>query len=203
MRDATPSFPFATAILAMACLAAGFTSLEPQFAFDRQNIMAGELWRLWTGHLVHFSLAQRLLDVGTLLIVGWLAEREWGSGPTAIAMLLGMPAISASLLLVSPDLIQFRGVSGIVMLLALAAATSIWHDHPSARPGLAVLGVAAAIKTLLDASGMQTPSSLPAGVSVAWQAHVSGAAIGWMAARYRLQRMPRAGEAGETGIQKL
>ncbi len=205
MRDAArASFPLTTGMLAMACLAAGFTSLAPQLAFDREGILAGEIWRLWTGHLAHFSLYQLLLDVCTLLVVGWLAERQWGARFTAIVVLLGMPAISACLLLGAPHLVEYRGVSGIVMLLALAAATQRWNGHPGARLGLAVLGAALLIKTVLDALGMtEALSSLPAGVSVAWQAHVSGAAIGWIAARYRLNRTPRSVEAGAAGDQKL
>jgi rhomboid family GlyGly-CTERM serine protease len=186
-------------MLALACLAVGVTSLGPQLAFDRQAIMAGEIWRLWTGHLVHFSPTQLLLDVGTLLAVGWLAERQWGTRFTAIVVLLGMPALSASLLLAAPQLVQYRGVSGIVMLLAVAAATQVWASHPGARAGLVVLGAVLLIKTFLDGLGMQALGSLPAGVSVAWQAHLAGAAIGWMAARYRLRRIPPAIEAGETG----
>jgi rhomboid family GlyGly-CTERM serine protease len=186
-------------MLALACLAIGLTSLGPQLAFNRQGILAGEIWRLWTGHLVHFSLPQLLLDVGTLLAVGWLAERQWGTRFTGIVMLLGMPALSASLLLAAPQLAQYRGMSGIVMLLALAAATHLWSCHPGARPGLVVLGVALLIRTFVDVRGMPALSSLPAGVSVVWQAHVAGAAIGWMAARYRLRRISPAVEAGGTG----
>ena len=89
------------------------------------------------------------------------------------------------------------------MLLALAAATRMWNDHPGARSALAVLGAALAIKTMLDALGMTALSSLPAGVGVAWQAHVSGAAIGWIAARFRLGRVPRTVEAGTAGDRKL
>jgi rhomboid family GlyGly-CTERM serine protease len=204
MRDAAPpSIPFTTGLLALACLAVGFTSLGPQLAFDRQGIMAGEIWRLWTGHLVHFSSTQLLLDVCTLLVVGWLAERQWGAGFTGIVVLLGMPVLSISLLLLSPHLVQYRGMSGIAMLLAVAAATQLWDSHPKARISLVVLGMALLVKTLLDALGMNALSSLPAGVSVVWQSHVSGAVIGWMAARYRLNRTPRIADAGGAGIQKL
>lgn len=181
-------------MLVMACVAVGFTSLAPQLAYDRQGIMAGEIWRLWTGHLVHFSTQQLLLDVCTLLVVGWLVEREWGARFTGGILLLGMPAISIGLLLLSPNLVQYRGASGMVMLMVLAAVTTLWARHPKARLGLFMLGIALAIKTLLDALGMlKGLSSLPAGVSVAWQAHLSGGAIGWLAARYRLHRMDQAG----------
>lgn len=186
---ASPRSPWVTGILSMACLAAaGLASLGHQLAYDRQDIMAGEIWRLWTGHLVHFSSQQFLLDVGSLLGVGWLAERQWGARFTGLAVLLGMPAISIGLLLMSPELIQYRGISGIVMLLAVAAATHLWSTHPNARPVLFMLGLALAIKTVLDALDWSITSSLPAGVGVAWQAHLVGATIGWIAARHQLGR---------------
>lgn len=190
MRRAAPaSFPLTTGLLALACLAAGFTPLAPQLAYDRAGIMAGEIWRLWTGHLVHFSAQQLLLDVCMLIAAGWLVEREWGSRITARIVLLGMPALSVGLFVSSPHLLEYRGVSGIVMLLALAAATAIWERQPRARPGLLLLGLALAVKTLLDALGLPTGlAGLPAEVRVAWQAHLAGALLGWIAARHCLRR---------------
>lgn len=188
-RVAAARFPFITSMLAMTCLAVGFTSLAPQLAYDRQGIMAGEVWRLWTGHLTHFSAQQLWVDVSMLLVVGWLVEREWGARFTAGILLLGMPAISIGLLLLSPHLLHYRGASGVAMLLALAAATAMWQSRPAARLGLLLIGLALAIKTLLDATGtLPDLSSLPPGIRVAWQAHVAGALIGWLASRHQLQR---------------
>ena len=132
-RDAPASFPLATGLLALACLAAGLVELAPQFAYDRAGILAGEIWRLWTGHLVHFSAQQLVVDVSALLLAGWLVERERGTGFTAGVVLLGMPAISIALLLASPQLHEYRGASGVVVLLALVATTSMWLRHPGTR----------------------------------------------------------------------
>lgn len=190
-RGAAPaSFPIATGTLALACLAAGFTSLAPQLAYDRQGILAGEIWRLWTGHLVHFSAQHLFVDVGMLALAGWVVERERGARFVAGAVLLGMPAISIVLLLTAPHLHAYRGASGVVMLLALAAAHALWVSRPAARPALVLLGFALAVKTLIDALGMLPGlSSLPPGVRVAWQAHLAGALLGWgLAALYRQRR---------------
>lgn len=188
-RDAPASFPLATGLLALACLAAHLASLAPQFAYDRAGIMSGEIWRLWTGHLVHFSTRQLVLDVGMLVVAGWLVERVWGSGTTARVILLGMPALSLGLLVSAPNLLEYRGVSGIVVLLALAAASAVWERQPRARPGLLLLGLALAVKTLLDALGVSAGlGGLPPAVRVAWQAHLAGAVLGWIAARHCLRR---------------
>lgn len=188
-HDAAARPPLATALLALACLAAGFTSLAPLLAYDRAALLAGEIWRLWTGHLVHFSAQQLFVDLSALLLAGWLVERERGTRFTAGLVLLGMPAISIALLLASPQLHAYRGISGVVMLLALAAATSMWSARPGARPALLLLGSALALKTAVDAAGVVPElSSLPPDVRVAWQAHVAGAAFGWLAARHQARR---------------
>lgn len=188
-RDAPASFPLATGLLALACLAAHLASLAPPFAYDRAGIMSGEIWRLWTGHLVHFSTRQLVLDVGMLVVAGWLVERVWGSRTTARVVVLGMPALSLGLLVSAPHLLEYRGVSGIVVLLALAAASAVWERQPRARPGLLLLGLALAVKTLLDALGVSAGlGGLPPAVRVAWQAHLVGAVLGWIAARHCLRR---------------
>lgn len=198
-RDAPASFPLATALLALACLAAGLVELAPQFAYDRAGILAGEIWRLWTGHLVHFSAQQLVVDVSALLLAGWLVERERGTGFTAGVVLLGMPAISIALLLASPQLHEYRGASGVVVLLALVATTSMWMRHPGTRPALLLLGVALAVKTVIDATGGPPGlSSLPPGVRVAWQAHVAGAVFGWLAACHGRRRLAHARAAPDT-----
>lgn len=194
-RDAPASLPLATGLLALVCLAAHLASLAPQFAYDRAGIMSGEIWRLWTGHLVHFSAQQLFVDVGMLLLAGWVVERERGARFTAGVVLLGMPAISIALLLTAPHLHAYRGASGVVMLLALVSTHALWDSRPAARPGLVLLGLALAVKTLFDALGMLPGlSSLPPGVRVAWQAHAAGALLGWgLAALYR--QCPGAGRA--------
>ena len=52
----------------LACLAMWFTFGEEAawLAFDRQAILAGQVWRLWSGHLVHYSLHHALLDSSVL-----------------------------------------------------------------------------------------------------------------------------------------
>src|SRR4051812_25687175 len=55
-------FPLAFAIH----LAPGF---KAWLIYDRAAILHGELWRLWTGHLVHFSNSHLLLDASVCGIV--------------------------------------------------------------------------------------------------------------------------------------
>ena len=53
-----------------------FPDWRSTLLYDRAAIAHGELWRIWTGHLVHFGWAHLFVDAGLLLIVGWIAENQ-------------------------------------------------------------------------------------------------------------------------------
>lgn len=174
-----PTLAAALACVILACLP---DAVAGGFAYDRQAILAGEVWRLWTGHLVHFTAQQTLLDVGILLLAGMLTEAELGRRPVGRLLVIGMPAISLGLLLLVPELAEYRGASALSMMLSVSAVAALWRSRPAARTALLLLSIGFALKTLLDALGFATDfSGLPEDVNVAWPAHVLGAGIGWMA----------------------
>lgn len=181
--------PTASVVVVLLCAVLVAVPETGLFAYDRSAILAGEIWRLWTGHWVHFSIQQFFMDVSTLLLVGLLAEREFGARLTALVLWLGMPAISLGLLLLAPDLHEYRGASALAVLLAWFAGSALWFRPCKLRLGLAVLGLVWTVKTVLEAAGwVSDVASLPADVRVAWQAHGLGAVIGWACARFQLNR---------------
>ncbi len=183
--------------LILAALALIFTpALTELLAYDRQAILSGELWRLWTGHLVHYGLRHALTDVGVLCLVIALSWRETNMVFTAFALWLGMPLISLGLLLSVPSLYEYRGASGIDILLAVALGVRIWRLETDSslswrsgiKPGLLLLAVLVILKTLLEAIGISSGiSGLPPGIRVVWEAHligiVLGSGIGWFWSR--------------------
>jgi rhomboid family GlyGly-CTERM serine protease len=182
--------PYATSVVVLACLVLAANPQANPLAFDREAIFAGEVWRLWSGHFVHFSFQQLILDAGALFLVGAVVEREFGPRFIAVMLLFGMPSISIGLLLVAPDLAYYRGASGVVMLLAFFVANAFWVSQPRLRVILAILGSGLFVKAVLDAAGLVSDvSGLPEGVKVAWQAHVLGAGIGWASARLKLKNL--------------
>ncbi len=188
--DTRLSISWPATALALVCLALGALPDGSALAYDRQAILAGEVWRLWTGHWVHFSTQQLFLDISTLVLAAAVAQREFGPLFITRILALGMPAISIGLLLVAPELAYYRGASGVVMMLAFAAGAAFWSRRPGLRAILIMLGLLAATKAVLDAAGFASGlSGLPAGVQVAWQAHVLGAGMGWASARLRLKNL--------------
>jgi rhomboid family GlyGly-CTERM serine protease len=152
-------------------------------AWDRGAVLHGELWRLWTGHLVHFSLSHAAADALVLVAMGLLAEPLVGS--RRFAMLLGASAfvLSLGLLALAPGLHEFRGASGLGTLTAVLGGVLAWQRYPASRPILACAALALASKTLWEACAHTAAfTELPPGVTVAWQAHVLGALLGAYAA---------------------
>ena len=110
--------------------------------YDRQAILDGEVWRLLTGNLVHWSLPHFALDVGVFLCVGLLWERQ--VGPSYPWLLFGGGwAIGLALLVCQPDLPWYRGLSGVASgQFALALAIELargrrepwrcWYAAPAA-----------------------------------------------------------------------
>ena len=155
--------------------------------FDRHAILAGQCWRLWTGHLVHYSAQHALIDVATALVAGLIAAQSFGARRIVLTVALGAPLISLGLLLAAPDCLYYRGASGLAVLLAVVAGASLWHDAragsaPRVRAALMLLAAALAVKIAAETRGWSLDwSDLPADVAVAWQAHLLSAAAGMAA----------------------
>ena len=179
---ATPSPSLALAIGCLALALCG-DGVSAALAFERRAVLAGEFWRLWTGHAVHFSLAHALANAGVLFACGRLVETAAGARRTVLLMLAGAPLISLALLLFAPAMAEYRGASGLASAFAVPAAAALWPLGRAWR--LAITGATATftIKTVLEAYALPIGSAvLPDGVGVAWQSHLLGACIGAVSA---------------------
>lgn len=108
-----------------------FPEWRASLLYDRAAIADGELWRIWTGHLVHFGWAHLFVDGGLLLIVGWIAENQqpWF---TRIGFVL-MPAfISGCMFWLEPGLARYGGLSafnlGVLLYIAAQGWRRDWTD---------------------------------------------------------------------------
>jgi rhomboid family GlyGly-CTERM serine protease len=112
-----------------------FIQLNPAWRdvllYDRRALAAGEWWRIWTGHLVHFGSPHFVADTGLLIILGWLLESRhpWFS---RLALVL-MPAfISGVLYWLDPAMQRYGGLSaldlGLLLYLALQGWRQDWTD---------------------------------------------------------------------------
>lgn len=154
--------------------------LAPQaMALDRAALASGELWRLWTGHLVHWSLGHLLWDGLTFAVLGWLLNRL---APFALELLMaiGAPLISVGVIVAEPDLALYGGLSGLDVALWVAVCLAIVRRRvdpvTSALAWLLLAGcvvkvgfeIATGQVVFADGSFLLVPS-----------AHVAGAVLGW------------------------
>lgn len=155
-----------------------FPGWSPWLIYDRSAILSGEVWRMFTGHWVHFSISHLVYDLLALGIAGWIIESQklprfgW-------LCLLAPWFISAILLFIEPQMKVFGGLSALattaIVYLALFGlhGASPWRWVCLA----ALLGIAGKILFELITGRMifVTTKDIPVTVSVA--SHISGALI--------------------------
>lgn len=164
--------------LALLCLA---PLLLPEHAhgwleYRREEILSGEVWRLLSGHWVHYSTRHALQDGFALAALAYAlgGERRLLRRLLLIALLL-----SGFLLVAAPDMVAYRGASGLVMALAGMLLSALWTTQPTWRPGIAAIALLLCGKILADALGVGGDLvGLPDGVQIAWQAHAIGLGLG-------------------------
>ena len=80
--------------------------------YDRQAIINGELWRLFSAPLVHFSASHLCWNVLVLAAAGWLAEK---ADPRGFLIVCAFSAILPGLMFLwgSPELMRYGGLSGL------------------------------------------------------------------------------------------
>lgn len=101
--------------------------IEDSLIFHRQHLIAGEWWRLFSGHLVHLSWQHLLMNIAGLWLIFWLARNRLTTAEWMIALLSSSLLISLALLFFS-NLDWYVGFSGILHgFLILVAYRLITH----------------------------------------------------------------------------
>jgi rhomboid family GlyGly-CTERM serine protease len=199
------------------CIALAFAgeALAGHLAWERQAILSGELWRLWSAHAVHFSPRHALVDTIALAALTVLAERLAGARMAWTVLLAAPPAISLGLLAALPDMQEYRGASGLAVAMAVLCGGLFWtRCGARGRLLLVALAVLLLAKTAAEAwqtgletgdrppfqgetgdrppfqrnGGLSPVSTVSSGVVVAWQALVLGAGRGQPGDRPLFQR---------------
>jgi rhomboid family GlyGly-CTERM serine protease len=118
--------------------------LQEAWIYNRASILHGEIWRLWSGHLVHFSashLGWNLLVIG---LTGIWIERAGFCGGRWL-FLVSPPCISLALLIWDPALERYGGLSGMATASTVFACLSEWRRNPKQTAlwctALALIGI--------------------------------------------------------------
>ena len=164
-------------IAGAAGVAFAWPGLARSCIYERADIAAGGVWRLWTGHLVHYNAGHLFWDLAVFLPAGmWLESIR--PGLARRFCLLAPPAISAALFVCEPALTRYAGLSGLATGLLVLLALVQWRRDVRA-PGWfwpAVLALVA-LKIVLEAvSAEPLLARFEPGVRVVTLAHVAGVA---------------------------
>jgi len=133
-------FPCRSLLLAAAAVAvAARSSWSDHLCYRRSAILAGQVWRLLTGHLVHASRDHLLWDVTALLLIGFLFEGHLNNHFVWVTV-ASMLAVSGGLLTLDPALESYCGLSGLLSALWVCGAMLAAHaERVSGRTLLARL----------------------------------------------------------------
>jgi rhomboid family GlyGly-CTERM serine protease len=176
----------------LLALVAGGVSLLPDagagLAYQRDLIAAGELWRLLTGHFVHWSHEHLVWDACTFLALGAACELR-SRERLLVCLAASVVAIPVVVWLLLPELERYAGLSGIDSalfgLLGAGLVREQWERGNSAALAVAgVLCLAFLLKTGFEMSsgGTVFVGDLAPGIVSVPLAHLAGALAGVMAA---------------------
>ncbi|MSU45858.1 MAG: rhombosortase [Lacunisphaera sp.] len=157
--------------------------------YDRPAVLAGEFWRMWTGHLVHFGWPHLVADGGLLLILGWPLGLKHPVF-SRFALLLLPPFICGVLLWFDPTLTRYAGLSAVNLGMLLYLAAQGWQKNWTDWfwPAVLVIYVAEVVFEIVRGGqgGGMIQFDDPT-VKVATSAHLAAAAYGllaWLAGRF-------------------
>jgi rhomboid family GlyGly-CTERM serine protease len=84
----------------------------PGLQYEREAVLAGQVWRLLTGNLVHLGWIHFLLNIGTLLIFWLLYGRDLSTRSLVRIYVLSCMGTCSGLLLFNRMIIWYAGLSG-------------------------------------------------------------------------------------------
>ncbi|WP_259651787.1 rhombosortase [Variovorax sp. UMC13] len=145
MPEVTPGramAPAALAALLLVALQAAGDAPKLLLRYERYAVLHGELWRLFSAHLVHLGWAHALLNACGLLLCAWIAPTRFGARQLVCDGLLLGACVALMLLLFSPQVTHYVGLSGVLYgLFVLGLAPPAFRGDRIALLGLAtVLG---------------------------------------------------------------
>jgi len=186
-------FPWLTTALAAICAAASLVPAET-LEYDRNRVAAGEVWRLVSGQLVHWTPRMAALDLGMLLGLGIWLEVRGDRRLVALTMALGGGLTVLGVQELSPDLAVYRGSSGLASALFVLAAVRLKSVNDPVTRNLAITGVVLFLtKASFEFLAGQTlfAGPLPPGVHVVPVVHLLGGLGGLVSATPSLSvRLP-------------
>lgn len=147
-------------------------------AYDREAILAGEWWRLWSGHFTHFTLMHASVNSALLILLTLILNRVYSRKFILALLFIGPIAISLLLALLVPEMVMYRGASALAsLLMALLICHAFYRVQGRSISILYTIVFGWSIKLIFESLGISL-TDLPHPIHVAWQAHLAGMLMG-------------------------
>ncbi|MGJ8693105.1 MAG: rhombosortase [Thalassotalea sp.] len=151
-------------------------SLLDPLVYHRSMILDGQLWRLFTGHFFHTNLNHLLLNLAGLWLLWSLHGHYYNEQNYLLLFVFSALVVSLGLLVFSPNLEQYVGLSGILHgVFIWGAIKDIQHKIKS---GYLLLFAAIAKIAHEQYFGASEDIALLINANVAIDAHLWGAIAG-------------------------
>ena len=154
--DSPHMLAISLAVVSAAALIGG-RDLLLWLRYERDGILAGEVWRVLTAHIAHLSWAHLGLNIAGLALLWLMFARQLSIGRWAIVVTCSALGVSAGLLAFHPELQWYVGMSGVLhgmfvvgavagvcagyrfewLLLGMVSLKLIWEQIAGATPATA------------------------------------------------------------------
>jgi len=172
---------FAVVVVMAAAIVTGSEDLSSLLALDASQVMNGELWRLFSGHLAHLSWRQFAVDAPVFIPLYAIHSKRAGV-PRSIALsLFAALCVSGTVVLTGIHEV-YGGLSG----LSCAAVSAILLSMIMGRSG----GVFPYLMAIGYGTYLLFAGGAASGVRVAQEAHIAGAVSGLVFALFGDAKSP-------------
>jgi rhomboid family GlyGly-CTERM serine protease len=108
--------------------------LNPIFEYHREQVLAGQFWRLLTANFLHLNINHALLNMATLVIAG-LLFRDTGRSMLwwSSLLLAGSVSVGLGMLLFDTGVVSYVGLSGSLYGILAAGFLLVIKQQPHNR----------------------------------------------------------------------
>jgi rhomboid family GlyGly-CTERM serine protease len=158
--------------LCVTLIALGGSELSALLRFDREAILHGQVWRLFSGHLAHLGWSHWGMNITALALIWALvgdrfSNRQWQWIFAGLCL-----TISLGLLVFNPALTWYVGLSGVLHgMLVAGVLADIRSGHRSSYALLVLIGAKLIWEQM---TGPLPGSELTTGGAVIIDAHLYG-----------------------------
>ena len=164
--------------LVVGGLACFCTEHAPQFIYARDAIGSGEIWRIVTGHFVHFSTEHLVANIAALAVLLRLAKRASAKEWMWLVFICPI-ALGVLLYVLRPELAAYGGLSGVLSAMFTFVAMQYAVERGATAwlfwGAIGLFAVKLWVEFISGASVVGTPGD---GIVVEPVAHAIGGCLG-------------------------